>query len=63
MATRHRVKVKLYRIVLDAVEAGVAYGYNRAHKYADKPSAETIKQYIEHGVMNELCGVINFEDD
>jgi hypothetical protein len=56
-------KMKIYPILVEAVERGVAYGYMRAHKHIDKPDEETMKSQIQDAVMSELCEVIDFGDD
>lgn len=55
------MKLKAYRIVSDAVERAVSYGYNRAHKHTDDPGDETIKDAIYNEVMNELSDIIDWE--
>lgn len=51
-----------YELISRAVEAGVAYGYNRAHKHG-KPKPEALKEAIEREVITELCEVLIFEDE
>lgn len=55
--------VRTYSIMSDAVERGIAYGYNRAHKHTDKPAEETIRQQIHDAVMLELTEVFDFGDE
>lgn len=57
------MKVKLYNLIQDAVEAGVSYGYNRAHKHTSTPAADEIKDQIEQAIMNELTKYLDFEDE
>lgn len=61
MSAKHTVKVNLYKIISEAVESGVAYGYRRAHKYTDTPGEDLICQQIEDAVLNELCEVLVFD--
>lgn len=63
MKRRVRHKIRTYDVVLEAVEAGVAYGWNRAHKHAENPSPDTVRADIEREVMNSLCEVLDFGDD
>jgi hypothetical protein len=57
-----KVSVKVYEVIRRAVEEGVAYGYQRAFKHTDTPSEETIKEQIEHAVMNAVSEVIDYDD-
>ena len=54
-------KVRLYPILARAVEEGIAYGYNRAHKHVDQPSEEAIRTAIHNAVMGELAEILNFD--
>lgn len=58
-----KLKLKTYSIIEDAVERGVSYGLNRAHKHTDTPIQETLAQEIERAVMFEIEEVIDFEND
>ena len=60
---RHSVRVDLYRIVCDAVERGVAYGLNRAHKHVDAPTRAHLEEHVSSAVLSELCDVIRFDDE
>ena len=55
------VKLQTYAIVADAVDAGIRYGWNRAHKHTDKPTEEIMKEAIYDAVMLNLDEVIRFE--
>lgn len=57
------VRVNAYRVIAEAVEHGVAYGYMRAHKHDDDPEEGHIRMEIERSVMFELCEVLRFDDD
>jgi hypothetical protein len=59
-APKVALKPDVYRVVARAVEEGVAYGYERAHKYDDKPSEETIQDQIEQAVMAALSEVVKW---
>jgi hypothetical protein len=56
-----KVRFKAYNLVARAVEEGVAYGYNRAHKHSDEPSEEVIKQAMIDSILNSLCEIIDFD--
>ena len=55
---RSDLKVNTYVIVTRAIEEGINYGWNRAHKHTDRPSEGQIKQEIENAVMNSLSEVL-----
>jgi hypothetical protein len=57
------VRLNTYKIVSDAIENGIKYGYRRAHKHIENPSEDTIIEQIHLAVMNDLCDIINFDDD
>ena len=59
---RGAVRVDTYRVISEAVERGVAYGVQRAHKYTDSPSEEQIEDQVEQAVMVELCEVLRFDE-
>lgn len=52
-----------YLILDEAVENGVSYGYERAHKHTDNPDAESIKDAIRLAVMNEICQYFFFDGE
>jgi len=49
------MKPRTYPVLARCVEEGVAYGWKRAHKHSDHPSAEIILTEIESAVLNEIC--------
>lgn len=56
-----RLKPDAWRLAAEAVEAGIAYGWQRAHKHTDTPNPETIRSEIERAVMNELAERFRWE--
>ena len=53
-----------FRKVLEmALEEGVRYGYNRAHKHVENPTEGAIIDSIVEQVMNSLDEWFDFEDD
>lgn len=60
------IRVNLWAIVSRAVEEGIDYGVMRAYKHSEDPpdqqEKDRIAEAIFHGVMNELCEVIEFGD-
>ena len=57
------MKVKTYAVLHHAIEVGIEYGWNRAHKYTDDPKPSTIKEEIEFAIMNELSEWFTFDDE
>jgi hypothetical protein len=48
------MKVRAYPVLCRAIEDGVAYGWQRAHKHLDAPAAQTIEEQIVAAVVNEI---------
>lgn len=46
-----------------ALEEGVRYGYNRAHKHVENPTEGAIIDNIVEQVMNSLYEWFDFEDE
>lgn len=59
---RARVTLRPYDLVSEAVESGIAWGWQRAHKHTDTPTEEQVKDQIHRHVMNEICEVVDFEE-
>lgn len=57
------MKVRTYKVLEHAVEVGVHYGWNRAHKHEDSPPPESIRESIIYYVMNELTEWFIVDDD
>lgn len=53
---------KDFKLLVRCVEDGVAYGYNRAHKHTDSPTAEVIRDQIENAVIDEICEWFHFDE-
>ena len=56
------MKINEYQVMSDCVEQGVAYGYQRAHKYSDNPSDDIIRDEIEIAVKIQICEYFKFGD-
>lgn len=56
------MKANEYKILSEAVEEGVSYGYQRAFKYSDNPTHDAIQAAIVDAVMTEICQYFLFED-
>ena len=57
------MKVRAYDVLRRAIEEGVEYGWRRAHKHTDSPDAETIKDQVVTGILNEVCEYFDFDDE
>lgn len=57
------MKVRVYPVLRDAIEAGVIYGWTRAHKHTQDPDEYTIKDAIEEAVVNEICERFSFDNE
>jgi hypothetical protein len=55
------MKPDTYKLIEQCVENGVAYGWLRAHKYNDEPTAEQIQEKITQAVMREICEWFEFD--
>ena len=57
------MKPKFRNVLEMAIEEGVRYGYNRAHKHIENPSEGAIIDSIVEQVMNSLDEWFDFEDE
>jgi len=55
------MKPNWYNLINRAVEEGVERGYNKAHKYTDKPDEQVFKDTIIDAVILEICKIISFD--
>lgn len=55
------LKVNIHEVVSRAVEEGVEYGWNRAHKHTDTPDEHAIKAKITDAVMAALYEILEFD--
>lgn len=56
------IRVRVFGIVSDAVEEGIARGWRRVHKHNDNPDEGMICSEIYRAVISELCDVLDFGD-
>lgn len=63
LSIRADVRLRAYDLLERALEEGVAYGWRRAHKHEDNPSAEHIQEQIHNACLNALCEIMNFGDE
>ena len=57
------VKLNAYAVISRAVEEGVTYGYNRAHKHTETPTEDQMVEAIQNAVMSALCEVMVFNEE
>ncbi len=60
---RDGMKVRAYPVLYRAVEEGVAYGWQRAHKHTDSPDAAVIEEQIVTAVVNEIGRYFDFDGE
>ena len=46
---------KPYPLLVDCLEKGAEYGWNRAHKHTDNPGENSIRDQIVQAQLNEIC--------
>lgn len=56
------MKVKTRSVLSAAIEAGIHYGYVRAHKHTDTPTRAQLEGEIEREIWNAIHEVFIFED-
>lgn len=56
------LKPKTYPILLQAVEEGVLYGYNKAHKHVDKPDEILLVECIVKATMESVLEWFDIDD-
>jgi len=56
------LKPKTYRILTEAVENGVKYGYHRSYKHTDDPDPDQMQDTIIQAVMNEIFEWFDVDD-
>lgn len=56
------MRVRVYDILTETIEQGIAYGWNRSHKHTDKPDEWHVREQIYQAIMNEICEKFDFDD-
>lgn len=54
---------RTWNVLSMAVEDGVGYGYNRAHKHTSTPDEELVREQIYDAVMNSISEWFSFGDE
>lgn len=62
IVTAAAVRFKTYNLYERAVEEGVSYGLNRAHKHTDAPTREQLETEIIRAVMGSLDEILVWDD-
>jgi hypothetical protein len=57
------MKPKIYRVLSEAVENGIKYGWHRAHEHNDEPDQIEIKGALHNAIMFEISEYFHFKDD
>ena len=56
------MRVDAYAVLCRAVEEGVAYGWQRAHKHVEAPGRDAVLEQIERAVLDAVCAYFAFDD-
>lgn len=60
------LRARAYPLIVEAVEAGVAYGWRRAWKHRDgepgEDAADPMREEIEQAVVDAICERFDFDD-
>ena len=57
------MKPNFHKVLEMALEEGVRFGYNRAHKHVENPHIDAVTDCIVNDVMNSLNEWFIFEDN
>ena len=57
------MKPKIRVILEEAIEHGVNRGWQRAHKYVDNPTEESIKEHMVDAVMSQIYEYFTFDEE
>ena len=57
------MKPKFRAVLLMAIEEGVRYGYNRAHKHTENPTANVVMDHITQNVMDCIDEWFDFDKE
>ena len=57
------MKPKIYNILSDAIEDGIRYGYQRAHKHTDDPDRAVIENEIHNAIMGQIFQYFDFDKE
>jgi hypothetical protein len=57
------MKPKTYRILSEAVEKGIRYGWHRAHKHNEEPDQVEIQGALHNAIMFEISEYFELDDE
>ena len=60
---KSQMRPRTYRVLELAVEDGVKYGWQHAHKYVENPNETDITFEIQKAVLNSLCEWFILDDE
>lgn len=67
MTDKHKVsgqmRVRVYEVLVRAIDEGVSTGMHRAHKHTDTPTREAIEDAVSNAVVDAICEVFSFDDE
>ena len=53
-----------FRVILEqAIEEGVRFGWNRAHKHVENPTEGAVIEHIEEAVMSSIYEYFTFDEE
>lgn len=55
-----KVRVNAWNVMTRAIEEGIDYGWNRAHKHTDKPTEDEFKSAIYNAVTSAISEYFEF---
>ena len=58
---RPKIKLRAYNLIERAVEEGVRWGWQHAHKHTDKPTLSVAEEQIVNDVMQQLSEIMEFD--
>lgn len=57
------MKPNFHKVLEMALEEGVRFGYNRAHKHVENPHIDAVADCIVNDIMNSLNEWFDFDDN
>jgi hypothetical protein len=57
------VRVKVFPIVADRIQAAARLAANRCFKHTSRPTADLVENVVYETILNELCEIFEFSSD
>lgn len=57
------MRAKIWDILMEDIERGIEYGWNRAHKYADTPTPEHIRECVYDAISSAIADHFFFDSE